>query len=216
MENRKMKMEEYGLITSEVRIIRKLVHKFGMNFLLSRDSNKRNILHKLLHINNAISITIDSYVEFVQEILVNYPMLVCQSDVNGDTPVHILARNSPAVQSYISNNNDSYELKSLDQSNLSLKLLELCRIYYYKARASQEGNHYPPPWLVQNIAGNTPLHDSLIMNYNKELQRKLYNLDINIVGGLINKNKETPLHLLAGRSSSKSFNPTTQFSFSIL
>ncbi|XP_021720235.1 ankyrin-1-like [Chenopodium quinoa] len=182
----------------DIAFLRQRMRKLGMEnldimeFLLSHDSKGRNILHKLLQIKNESHIMHDDFVDFIQQVLGNFPSLVSQTDLNGDTPVHILVQNHPYVAS---GNQDNLDMPhtdvpiTLSTSDFLSLLLELCHQSILRFEEQT-------PWLVQNAEGNTPLHEAIVAN-NKHLVRSLLMHDPRSAR-LANKCKELPLHLLAG------------------
>lgn len=220
-----MTMEECRAIEmASIPYLTERLHKFGMNFLFSLDSKGRNIVHKLMNINRGTLIVQTDVVNFIEQVLDIFPALVCQVDINGDTPLHILVRNPFNTMIRIpvpSTQQNNYNLSSLSTLELLPKLLELCRTYFQIAEAgvNVKGSHYDPPWLMQNVEGNTPLHEAFMADSDTNMVRTLLTLDIDITSKLLNKREQTPLHLLAGRSQGKSpslLNFNRQFSFWIL
>lgn len=205
-----MTMEECRAIEmASIPYLTERLHKFGMNFLFSLDSKGRNIVHKLMNINRGTLIVQTDVVNFIEQVLDIFPALVCQVDINGDTPLHILVRNPFNTMIRIpvpSTQQNNYNLSSLSTLELLPKLLELCRTYFQIAEAgvNVKGSHYDPPWLMQNVEGNTPLHEAFMADSDTNMVRTLLTLDIDITSKLLNKREQTPLHLLAGRSQGKS------------
>ncbi|KAL2933618.1 Ankyrin-2 [Bienertia sinuspersici] len=210
LRQRKMTNEECeAAYKANISFLRGKLSRLGMNFLLSKDSKGRNVLHKLMQIRNGSHILYDEYIDFIQEVLEIFPTIVCQADQNGDTLVHILARNHLDTKITVATNGSltvsdgnnnlgvTYELKSLRQSGLLLELLELCN--KCKIRIQQEENmndvDYVSPWLMQNSEGNTPLHEAL-KAFNNKLVMTLLDYEPKSAS-LQNKRMETPLHLLA-------------------
>ncbi|XP_021730995.1 protein ACCELERATED CELL DEATH 6-like [Chenopodium quinoa] len=189
---------------ASITFLKGRLHNFGSNFLFSRDSERRNVVHKLMQINNGTTINPADYIEFIQQVLESFPEFICQTDRNGDTPVHILVRNPPNTLIRLPNSDTGkYKLSRLSEdseSDLTVKLLDLSCRYFTKAQeeASVIGARYDPPWLVQNIVGNTPLHEALIVNQSETMVLRLIELDIEDTAKLINKLNQTPLHLIAG------------------
>lgn len=201
-----MTLEECRAMDSKnINFLNDRLQRLGLNFLGARDSKWRNILHKLMHIDRGTVIIRTDYVAFIRQVIEMFLYLLCQKDIYGDTPLHILVRNSFNTMLRIPTNMQpkNCELCPLSTLGLLPELLELCYAMYQReeAHANMEGNHYDPPWLMQNEEGNTPLHEALIADSDTILLRKLLNLDIEVTANLLNKRNETPLHLLAGRST---------------
>lgn len=193
----------------DITFLRERMSKLGMDFLLSEDSKGRNVLHKLMQIKNDSHIMHDDFVDFIQQVLGSFPALVYQTDINGDTPVHVLVRNRPDTTIYVASGNQNASDKTYDfvfssvwRSGLLSLLLELCSECILKHQQNT-------PWLVQNAEGNTPLHEALLANNNKLVRRLLVHDSRS--AGLVNKCKEAPLHLLAGCPISKNFPCTFAF-----
>uniref|UniRef100_A0A803KQH7 PGG domain-containing protein n=1 Tax=Chenopodium quinoa TaxID=63459 RepID=A0A803KQH7_CHEQI len=208
LRKRKLTPEECKATNKpNISFLRERMSKLGEDFLLSQDSKERNVLHRLMEIKNESHIIQDDFIDFVQQILEKFPKLVCQTDVNGDTPIHILVRNNPDSTIYVASGNrtntnqnvNDFIFSSLWRSGVLSALLELCNQCNLKIQREESAKEarYDPPWLVQNALGNTPLHEALIAN-NHVLVRRLLALDRRSAG-LVNKCKETPLHLIGGR-----------------
>uniref|UniRef100_A0A803MSN1 Uncharacterized protein n=1 Tax=Chenopodium quinoa TaxID=63459 RepID=A0A803MSN1_CHEQI len=201
LEKNQMTLEVCEAIDrANMSFLREKLHNFGNNYLFSRDSKRRNVLHKLMQISNGTPVIPNDFVDFIEEVLESFPTFIGQVDINGDTPLHILMRNSPnTLIRYVSVWSD-YCVLSLSELKFVLRLLELCYTYFerYKEEARSKGAHYDRPWLVQNSKGNTPLHEALLIkNQDPEVVVKLLEFDINIVARLTNNLNETPLHLAA-------------------
>ena len=200
---------------NNITFLRDRMSKLGsLIFLHSQDSQERNVLHKLMHIKKETHIIYDDFVDFIQQVVVSFPGLICQTDHSGDTPIHVLVRNHSETKIYVAkcspNKNDSpdYTSSSLWISGLLSVLLELCSQCIPKVQGT-----ITTPWLVQNSKGNTPLHEAIMAN-NYKLVLKLLNLDKGSAG-ILNNCKETPLHLMARCSTSKSFNYCTNIFFQV-
>ncbi|XP_021720237.1 ankyrin-1-like [Chenopodium quinoa] len=197
---------------ANIIILRERMSKLGMDFLLSQDSKGKNILHRIMLIKKESRVMLDDFVNFVEEALESFPSLIRQTDSKGDTPIHILVRNHPDTTIYVASgdqdnaqNNDTdgnpnYVFSTLWQSNLLPLLLEKCNqcILKLENEASVKGARFDSPWLMQNEDGNTALHEALKSNKNIDLVKRLLTYDQRSVS-VVNKNKETPLHLFASR-----------------
>lgn len=189
---------------ANITVLRERMSRLGMKFLLSHDSKGRNVLHKLLHINLERYIVQNDFVDFIRTVLGRCPALISQTDFKGDTPVHVLVRNHPQTSIHVALSDPSntqqkdvtYKMSSLLESSLLSVLVELCHqcILTNQEEASLDGVRYDTIWLVQNTDGNTPLHEALIAT-NHGLAMRLLEHDQRSAG-LVNKRKETPLHLL--------------------
>ncbi|XP_021762023.1 ankyrin-1-like [Chenopodium quinoa] len=86
LRKRNMTLEESEAADKrDIAFLRQRMSKLGMEkleimeFLLSHDSKGRNILHKLLQIQNESRIMHDDFVDFIQQLLEKFPSLVCQT-----------------------------------------------------------------------------------------------------------------------------------------
>lgn len=213
MNKREMTLEECrALDAGNIPYLDNRLQKLGMNFLGSRDSRWRNILHKLMHIHRGTLIKQTEFVSFIEQVLGMFPYLVCQKDLNGDTPIHILVRNPYDTMIRLptsSTQQKDCNLSPLSTLDLLPKLLELCHNSLTNERREAEAGdlqdyEYDWAWLMQNEDGNTPLHEALIANSDIRVLERLLDMDIQITANLLNKRNQTPLHLLAGRSSGQS------------
>ncbi|XP_010696210.3 uncharacterized protein LOC104908758 [Beta vulgaris subsp. vulgaris] len=207
LRKRKMTREECEAADkANITFLRERMSRLGMDFLLSQDSEGRNVLHRLMHIKNESHIMQDDFVDFIQQVLgSSCPALVSQTDLKGDTPIHVLVRNRPDTSIYVASgnqdnaqqNNDAFVYSPLWQSGFLSVLLALCNqcILQNQEEANRKDARYDKPWLVQNAKGNTPLHEALIAN-NNGLAIRLLGHDQKSAT-LVNKSKEAPLHLLA-------------------
>ncbi|KAL2933617.1 Ankyrin-1 [Bienertia sinuspersici] len=200
------KEESEAINRANITYLRERMSKLGkIDFLLSQDSKRRNILHLLLEIKNESHIMQDDFVDFIQQVLEGFPALVCQTDSNGDTPIHILVRNNPNTIVYVaSGNRDNTQQKSDDPVSSSLRqtgllsmILEMCIQHTPRMQPEERinGAQYIQPWLVQNADGNAPLHQGIIAK-NYKLVQKMFSHNKKSVD-LVNKCMETPLHLVA-------------------
>ncbi|KAL2932598.1 Serine/threonine-protein phosphatase 6 regulatory ankyrin repeat subunit B [Bienertia sinuspersici] len=177
-------------INMDIDMVRALVN-IGANLDIKNleDSNGRNLLHILIN-NKRGALDDDSFVGLISDVISEYPTLVDQTDVNGDTftPIHILLRSSEIGKIPI--------LNICNQGNLEIQ---------------KEGARYDPPWVVQNADGNTPLHEALIMTtkahaFTEDVVSWLIYFNDGSIG-LRNKRGDTPFHLLKD-DTRKSFNFT--------
>ncbi|KAJ8450629.1 hypothetical protein Cgig2_020266 [Carnegiea gigantea] len=121
-----------------------------------RTETKANILH--------IAIRHDRY-DFIKTALGKFPQLVCQSNLDNNTPFHIGAKRG------------------------NTKILELL-VNCYKNKAALEGLF---PWRVKNSEGNTALHVAL-MCAKLQFAENLLMIDPELTA-FVNNSGETPLHL---------------------
>ncbi|KMT16473.1 hypothetical protein BVRB_3g050910 isoform B [Beta vulgaris subsp. vulgaris] len=139
-------------------------------YFLSRTKEGNNILHIALGSESmkATNIVIDA--------LKRCPILLCQTNSHGDTPLHLAAR-----------------LRSLAAQELTIS----CKDTFQNKLELVVGASflYSAPWRVKNLEGNTPLHEALRAG-NAICARILLLLD-DEVASFVNNNKETPLHFYA-------------------
>uniref|UniRef100_A0A803LAC3 Uncharacterized protein n=1 Tax=Chenopodium quinoa TaxID=63459 RepID=A0A803LAC3_CHEQI len=175
---KKRTLEEYGVIDGvTIRSIQEKISKYGINFLSSRDSKERNVLHNLMRLERRTPIKYDEYLDFIKQVVNTHPILSAQTDINGDTPIHILMQNSPDTKIYRSTTQSStYDVTYtlLTKSSLPYELLVPFvysfandRGYANARKKEEEGYHmkYDDPLVVQNKEGNTPLHEALKANH---------------------------------------------------
>ncbi|XP_021722440.1 uncharacterized protein LOC110689922 [Chenopodium quinoa] len=217
-KTKKRTLEEYGVLEGvNIQFIKEKISKFGIYFLSSRDSKRRNVLHNLMRLERRTPIEYDEYLDFILQVVNTHPILSGQTDINGDTPIHILMQNPHDTKIYRSTTqslNSDVTYTSLTKSSLPFELLLTCVLYFGSARDEGEANagetkeegrchfKYDSPLLVQNMEGNTPLHEALKANHILPalLLIILYESDSRTAFGLTNKRKETLLHLLVGSS----------------
>uniref|UniRef100_A0A803KQH8 Uncharacterized protein n=1 Tax=Chenopodium quinoa TaxID=63459 RepID=A0A803KQH8_CHEQI len=188
--------------------------------LLSKDTEGRNILHRLMRIRKESHVNPEDFVNFIELALEIFPSLISQADKNGDTPIHILVRNSPNTRIYVASrveDNKQYNhsdegtgdsdrlpygcvVLTLKESNILSLCLKKCNesILRIEDEAKHKGHCFDSPWLVQNVEGNTPLHESLKSDENIKLVELLLNYNKESIS-VTNKDNETPLHLFATR-----------------
>ncbi|XP_021857891.1 uncharacterized protein [Spinacia oleracea] len=164
--NGMMKKELYkASITGDVQFL----SRHDDIYLLSRSMEGNNILH------TAISPKSTQPIEFIKKILQRIPILLCQTNANGDTPLHFAARARTSA---------AHEL-TISCKNTFQRVLDMGASFLYST----------PPWRVRNSEGNTPLHEALRAG-NSTCARFLIELD-DEVASFVNNYKETPLHVYA-------------------
>lgn len=164
--NGMMKKELYkASITGDVQFL----SRHDDIYLLSRSMEGNNILH------TAISPESTQPIEFIKKILQRIPILLCQTNANGDTPLHFAARARTSA---------AHEL-TISCKNTFQRVLDMGASFLYST----------PPWRVRNSEGNTPLHEALRAG-NSTCARFLIELD-DEVASFVNNYKETPLHVYA-------------------
>ncbi|KMT18379.1 hypothetical protein BVRB_2g025320 [Beta vulgaris subsp. vulgaris] len=180
-----------------MKFLKKTLDELGMDFLLSRDHQGGNILHRLFQVRRKQSRlqSINVY-EFIIPALEICPFLICQTDSSGDTPLHVLEK---------CRTNIFLEFRRIDQNGMFLDpeinkdeelTVNMFNNYFKKAQemAGTE-EFYHPPWRVKNEKGNTPLHEAVLAT-DIDMVRELLNLEKELAG-YVNNSDETPLHLLS-------------------
>lgn len=135
----------------------------------------------------------DDVQEFIKQALDSSPVLICETNESGETPLHLIAYCFP---------------DSIDQSVLRM----FC--YYFKRFEDEYGveDLYLPPWRTKSESGNTPLHIALITSAPLRCFREFVKLDRDLLG-YQNNAMQTPLHLLSPPDlSSTSFEEVTDLS----
>ncbi|KAJ8422060.1 hypothetical protein Cgig2_033673 [Carnegiea gigantea] len=155
-----------------------------------------NVLHDLIYtlwfneVNGKRPLEDDDVQEFIKQALDGSPVLICETNEVGETPLHQIAKLFPDF---------------IDQSVLRM----VC--YYFKRFQDEYGVEglYLPPWRMKDKDGNTPLHIALMRCAPLRCFREFVELD----GGLLeyqNDEMQTPLHLLSPPDlSSTSFEEVT-------
>ncbi|XP_021761821.1 ankyrin repeat-containing protein BDA1-like [Chenopodium quinoa] len=165
----------------DITILRKRMNNLGKDFLLSKDSKGKNILHGIMVIKKESYVKIHEFVSFVEQALEWEPSLISQKDSKGDTPIHVLVRNHPDTKVFTG---DEYVVtSSLRQSELLSLLLKKCNQCICKSEAiGKKTVGLDSPWLLQNVEGNTALHEALKSNNdNIDLVKLLLMYDKNSV-----------------------------------
>ncbi|XP_074275114.1 uncharacterized protein LOC141599106 [Silene latifolia] len=122
----------------------------------------------------------NTLLDFVAKVVEKFPILLCQGDLEGDTPLHIIVRDHKITQIF------------LDRIMHHFKK-------YQEELASDEEEFYYPPWKVKNAKGNTPLHEALLWWDSptaNEIASFLENMEDKSGFALVNYQNETPLHVL--------------------
>lgn len=110
---------------------------------------------------------------FVMEALKKFPILTCQTNRRGQTPLHL-----------------AMVRRILKPQGMLFAFLE----DQFKQMKDQASYVPLPPWKVKDVDGNTLIH--LALKYGRfTFARNLINLDAEVAGE-INNSKETPLHML--------------------
>ncbi|XP_021720220.1 uncharacterized protein LOC110687886 [Chenopodium quinoa] len=93
MEKKQMTMEVCEATErADVIFLKERLYQFGMIFLFPRDSKRRNILHKLMQLNSGMTMLHIDFFDFIEQVLESFPELICQVDLNGDTPLIPLSK----------------------------------------------------------------------------------------------------------------------------
>ncbi|KAL2923677.1 Ankyrin repeat-containing protein ITN1, partial [Bienertia sinuspersici] len=182
-------------------------------FSCKRDSERKNYLHKFFLIKWGNVVITWRFIEFI-EMIINEDMMK-QTDINGDTPLHILAQLEPhniKIRVFTLDEDftrleeecedigderlcaqssdrylDNYVWTYLSKTSLLSNLIEICA-------AKLVENNSNGPLVMQNLKGNTPFHEAIISK-NYQVMIKLAELSRDVA--LVNNCNETVLHLLA-------------------
>ncbi|KAJ8450628.1 hypothetical protein Cgig2_020265 [Carnegiea gigantea] len=119
----------------------------------------------------------DDVQEFIKQALDSSPVLMCETNEVGETPLHLIAIFFPNF---------------IDQSVLRM----VC--YYFKRFEDEYGveDLYLPPWRIKNKDGNTPLHMALMESAPLRCFHAFLKLDHDLLE-YQNNEMQTPLHLLS-------------------
>ncbi|KAL2923655.1 Ankyrin repeat-containing protein ITN1 [Bienertia sinuspersici] len=191
------------------------MNKIGRHFFQSHDFQGKNLIHKFFLIKTGHVIISVDFLHFIRNFVNKFQHLFSETDKNGDTPIHILARLNPnnimihlAIGDPQPDNPTPTENlypgpKPNDPNFFNSSYQEYTYVWENLGRTnllSQLIEHifsedFDWKCLTQNIKGNTPLHEAILAN-NYPVFLRLTEFHKGATT-LVNKHNETVLHLLA-------------------